>query len=325
MKVAVTGASGHVGACLCRELINGGIEVKALLHNDDRGVCGLNIEFIKGDLLDKNILDSLCRDVDAVFHLAGKISIENSEKEEVFRTNVDGTRLLLNSCIEKGVSRFIHFSSIHALSAEPLNEKMDECRPLINSEGTFYEITKAESERLVLKAAESGLNAVILNPTAIIGPCDYKPSYLGQALIKIALNKLPMLVSGGYDWVDVRDVADAAIQALTKGKKGERYILSGNWYSLKELSEMIGKVSGNKTPKFVCPTAIAKIGLPVIKLYAKLKNEHPLYTSESLDILSSSNRNISNNKAKEKLGFTIRSLEDTITDTLSWYTKNNLL
>ena len=323
MKVAVTGASGHVGACLCRELIKRGIEVKVLLHNDDRGIKGLDLEIVKGDMLDKNVLDSLCRDADAVIHLAVKISIDNTEKEEVYRTNVDGTRLLLDCCIKNGVSRFIHFSSIHALSAEPLKEIMDENRPLINSKGTYYEITKAEGERLVIEAAESGLNAVILNPTAIIGPCDYKPSYLGQALIKIALNKLPMLVPGGYNWVDVRDVANAAIQAISKGRKGERYILSGNWHSLKELSEIIGKVSGNKTPRFVCPTTLAKIGLPFIKLYAKFKNEHPLYTSDSLDILNSSNKNISNNKAKSELGFNPRMLEDTITDTLSWYEKNS--
>jgi len=325
MKVAITGASGHVGACLCRELIKRGTEVKVLLHNDDRGIKGLDMEIVKGDMFDKSALRSLCRDVDAVIHLAVKISIDDSEKEEVYRTNVNGTRLLLDCCMENGVSRFIHFSSIHALSAEPLNEIMDENRPFINSVGTYYEITKAESERLVLKAAESGLNAVILNPTAIIGPCDYKTSYLGQALIKIALNKLPMLVQGGYDWVDLRDVANAAIKAISKGRKGERYILSGNWHSLKELSEIIGKVSGNKTPRFVCPTAIAKIGLPFIKLYSRLKNEHPLYTGDSLDILNYSNRNISATKANKELGFTPRSLKETIADTLSWYKENNFI
>lgn len=325
MKVAVTGASGHVGACLCRELIEKGIEVRALLHNDSKGIDGLPLEMVNGDLMNKESLDKLCRDVDVVFHLAAKIAIDKSDPDSVSEINIKGTKNILECSIKSGVKKFIHFSSAHALTDIPLNEEVNEDSPLNEDSSMAYEKTKADGERLVLKAAKEGLNAVILNPTAIIGPYDYKLSLLGQAVIKIALNKLPMLVPGGYDWVDVRDVADAAIQAIDNGRKGERYILSGHWHSLKELSTMIGQVNGYKTTTLICPTAIAKIGLPFIHLYSKIKNEEPLYTADSLNILKNSNRNISHQKASAELGYNPRKLETTLKDTLNWFSEHNML
>ncbi len=324
-KIAVTGASGHVGACLCRELIKRGYDVKVLFHKDDSGFKGLDIEIIKGDLLDKDSLRKLIRDSDAVIHLGAVISINGGNTANVIKTNVDGTRNILDCSLEAGVSRFIHFSSVHALESKPLDLIMDETRPLITSSKMIYETTKAKSESLVAKAVKSGLNAVVLNPSAIIGPCDYKPSFLGQAIIKIAQNKLPMLVPGGYNWVDVRDVSNATVAAITKGRRGERYILSGNWHSLKEISEMVSKITGHKTPGFVCPTSIAKLGVPFITLYAKLANEDPLYTYDSLDVLKKSNKNISNLKAQKDLGYSARQLYDTLGDTLKWYKENNYL
>lgn len=325
MKVAVTGASGHVGACLCRKLIDQGYEVRALLHNDDKGINGLALETVKGDLMDEESLDKLCREVDVVFHLAAKIAIDKSDPDAVSHINVQGTKNILNSSKRAKVKKFIHFSSAHALTEIPLDQEVNEESPLNVNSRMAYEKTKANGEQLVLKAAEEGLNAAILNPTAIIGPYDYKLSLLGQAVIKIALNKLPMLVPGGYDWVDVRDVADAAVKAIEKSRKGERYILSGNWHSLKELSTMIGQVNGYNTTTMVCPTFVAKIGLPFIHIYSKIRNEEPLYTADSLNILKNSNRNISHKKASAELDYNPRELEYTLKETLNWFSEHNML
>ncbi len=324
-RVAITGASGHVGSCLCRDLLKSGYNIKALFHKDNTGIKDLDIEIVKGNLLDKNSLKKLVQDVDIVIHLGAVISINGSDHENLIRTNVGGTQNIINCSLEAGVSRFIHFSSVHALDSEPLDETMDETRPLVTSSKMLYETTKAQGEQLIAKAVKAGLNAVTLNPCAIIGPCDYRPSYLGQAIIKIAQNNLPMLVQGGYNWVDVRDISNAAISAITKGRAGERYILSGNWYSLKEISEMVSKITGHKTPGFVCPTSIAKLGVPFITLYAKLANEDPLYTNDSLDVLKKSNKNISNLKAQKELGYSARQLYDTLDDTLKWYKENNYM
>ena len=325
MKAAITGASGHIGNCLTRELLRKGVKVKALVHNKDNDLKDLDIELLNGDLLDTDSLTRLCEDVDYVFHLAARISIDEKDRELVYRTNVDGTRNLVNACVKNNVKRLLHFSSIHAYTIHPRDAVLDETRPLIENSNVVYEKSKADGERVVLHAVQNGLDAVILNPTAVIGPYDYNRSYLGQALIKIYLNKLPMLIPGGYDWVDVRDVVNGTINAIEKGRKGEKYLLSGHFYQLKQLSQMIAKCNDGKTPQFEVPMIFARIGLPFIRIFAKLRNEHPLYTGESLDILKNSPRNISNSKAVRELGYTTRSLEETLKDTFIWYKQNNLM
>jgi len=325
MKIAITGASGHVGNHLCKELLKNGSSVKVLIHKNLDELPVDDIEIIKGDILDNNSTDKLCSDVDLVYHLAAKISIDKKEKDLVYDVNVKGTQNIIRSCLKHKVSKLIHFSSIHTLSHEPFDQVMDENRPLINSTNIVYEQSKTDGEKLVLKAIKSGLNAVILTPTAIVGPYDYKPSLLGQALIKIYLNKLSALVPGGYDWVDVRDVVNAAIQAIEKGRNGERYIISGNWLSLKEISKLTGKLTNRRTPNIIVPSFLAKIGLPFISLYSKIKKEHPLYTQESLNILNASNKTISSQKAMDELDHQTRPFENTLKDTFEWYKKNGLV
>ena len=325
MKVAITGASGHIGSCLTRELINRGDKVKVLVHNSNFSLKDLDIEIVKGDLTNKKSLENLCSDVDVIFHLAAKIAIDKSEKELVYKTNVEGTQNLIDVCISKKVERFIHFSSIHAFDPHPLNEVLDETRDYIGETKLIYEKSKAESERIVLNSVSKGLNALVLNPTAVVGPYDFQRSYLGQALIKIYQNKLPMLVPGGYDWVDVRDIVNGSINAITMGRIGEKYILSGHYLSLKELSILIGKISNKKTPKLLAPLFLAKLGLPFIKLYSAITNDHPLYTSESLHILKNSNKFISNKKAQKELNYNPRPFHETLKSAFDWYIENGVI
>lgn len=325
MEISVTGASGHVGNVLCRKLVAGGHKVKALVHQDENDLKTIGVDMVHGDLLNPDSLEKLFENTEVLFHLAAKISINEKEKELVYRTNVTGTDNLIKASFKAGIKKFIHFSTIHALDPFPLDEKMDETRKFITHTHMIYEQSKTDGERLVLKAVKNGLDAVIITPTAIIGPHDYRPSYLGQALIKMYTNSLPMLVPGGYDWVDVRDVADCAIKASEKGRKGERYLASGQYLSLKELSKMIGIISGKKTPSFTGPAFLAKIGLPFITLYARLKKEDPLYTSNSLEILKNSNSKISHAKAVSELEYNPRPLEETLRDTFDWYIQNGLI
>jgi dihydroflavonol-4-reductase len=325
MKIAVTGASGHVGNVLCRELVRNGHSLKTLIHEDEDDLTNIGVNMIKGDLLDVESLENLCQECETVFHLAAKITIDDKEKDLVYRTNVTGTKNLLKTATKMGVKKFVHFSTIHALDPFPLDEELDETRPFIGHTHMIYEQSKVEGEKLVLDAAAGGLNAVIITPTAIVGTHDYKPSFLGQALIKMYTNSLPMLVPGGYNWVDVRDVVDCAIAAAEKGRKGERYLASGHYLSLKDLSQMIGKVTGRKTPSFTGPTILAKIGLPFISIYAMLRNEAPLYTKNSLEILKYSNRYISHAKASKELNYQPRPFEETVKDTFEWFNKNGFI
>ena len=325
MKVAVTGASGHIGSCLVRELIKKGARVKVLVHDFENDLAHLDVEIIRGNLLEVESLKKLCEGIDVVFHLAAIIALDNRHPKQVYEVNVTGTKNMIEASKTAGVKKFIHFSSIDAFQFISLEAVMDESKPLIESEKSVYAFTKADGERLVMNAVKEGLDAVILSPTAVIGPFDYRGSFLGSALIKIYQNKIPMLVSGGYNWVDVRDVASAAIQAIEKGRNGEKYILSGNFCNLSEMSEITGKISGKRTPKLLAPVFLAKLACPFFEFMNCITNQKPIYTCQSLDLLIRSPKNISFEKAKTELNYSPRPLENTMRDTFNWYIENKLL
>jgi dihydroflavonol-4-reductase len=324
MKVAVTGASGHIGNCLVRELKRQGFTIKALVRNIKSSKDYLDVELIEGNLSDLESLNKLCEGADVLFHLAAQIAIENKSTAQIYETNVTGTKNIIRAANYSKVRKFIHFSSIHAFQIGSPGEKLDESTPLVKTSKTIYEFTKAEGEREVMKAVKEGLNAVILNPTAIIGPFDFKGSLLGQALLKIYQNKLPFLVRGGYDWIDVRDVVAASIQAIESGRRGEKYILSGEFLSLQELTKMISKLSGCRIPSNI-PVSLARLACPFFQIYSAVTKQQPLYTTQSLNILVNSPSNISNGKSRQELGYNPRPLELTLKDTFDWYTENNFI
>jgi len=325
MKIAVTGASGHIGINLCQELIQHGHSVKALIHKNDHGIRKLPVECITGDLMDASSLSQLVRGVEVVFHLAAVISIQVRNREELFEKNVRGTENVVEAVLKEGVRRLIHFSSIHALVQEPFERVLDEGRSLALNDSIDYSRSKALSELVIQEAVKDGLDAVILNPTAVIGPFDYAPSLLGRALILIYRGKIPALISGGYDWVDVRDVAKASIMSVEKGEKGERYILSGHWKNLCELAELTYEISGKRYKKLTCSPGLARVGLPFLKLYCRLNSTQPLYTKDSLKILQTSHSQVSYEKARKYFGFNPRPIEETIRDTFDWYRANGFM
>lgn len=325
MKIAVTGASGHIGVNLCRLLVNKDIQVRVLIHESRIGLDDMSLETIRGDLMNLSSLKALVDNVDIVFHLAAVISIQGKKDKEILSQNVDGTRNLLKAASEASVKRFIHFSSIHALLQEPYDDTLNETRPLALNDWMVYSRSKALAEREVLDFCESGLDAVLLNPTAVIGPFDYRPSLLGRALILMASGRLPFIVPGGYNWVDVRDVVQAAFSSIKKARKGERYILSGHWSDLQDLSRIVSKYAGCKPPRISCPHWLAKIGLPFINTYCFFCRKEPLYTYDSINTLGRAHRNISHQKASQELGFTPRPLKDSLKDTLEWFRENGYL
>jgi dihydroflavonol-4-reductase len=324
MKIAVTGANGHVGANLCRSLLAEGHQVKALVHHHKNAIEGLEVEIIEGSVNDPEALRKLFKDAEIVFHLAAIISIDG-QKEKLLKVNYEGTRTLIQTIRENGVRRLIHFSSIHALMHYPFDEPMDETRPLMIDGPTWYEVTKSRADKMVMEATKDGLDAIVINPTAIVGPNDFKPSLVGTVLLRLYKNSLPALVPGGYNWVDVRDVVHGAIGAMNHGRKGERYILGGKWFSVRDLAMIVEKVTGKKVNKFTIPTGLAKIGVPFIKAYAKVTGQEPLYTGESLSTLVEVNKKISSNKAGTELGYHSRDLEITVRDTIDWFRNNKYL
>lgn len=326
MKIAVTGASGQIGVTLVRELVNQGHSVKVLVHHNRKGLDDLPLEFVQGNVLNPTDCETLCSNVDAVFHLAAIVSINGDPKGRVWNVNVNGTRNMLDACVKMGVKKLVHFSSIHAHNTQPLHEPLDETRPLADERSFAYERSKAAAQKLVLEYVKvHGLNASIINPTGVLGGYDYLPTINSQLLIDFYNGKVPMLFSGGFNWVDARDVVNAAIAALHKGDAGETYIISGRYLTLLEFSAIIGKVIGKKTPKTRVPMWVLKGALPVVGLYGKITRTEPLYTKESLKTLIEGNTQICCDKACQKLGHTPRPIEETLVDAYAWFEKNGYI
>jgi dihydroflavonol-4-reductase len=325
MSVLVTGASGHVGANLIRTLVEKGHSTRCMVHVNCRAIDGVNCERVEADVRDPDSLSRAFKGVDVVYHLAAVISLSMADWPKLEAINVLGTRNVVQACLNAGVKRLIHFSSIHALTQEPFDVPVDENRPL--SEAHYYppyDRSKAAAEKEVLAGIKDGLDAVIVNPTAVFGPHDYQPSYFGEALLTMARGKLPAMVRGGFDWVDVRDVVAGAMLAEEKGKTGSRYLLSGHWVSMCDIAAMMEKITGVSNSKFVCPLWLAHAGAPFIKVACQIRGERPLYTNVSLKALKS-NHHISHERATRELGYRPRPFRETLEDTLRWFQENGQL
>ena len=324
MKIALTGASGHVGANLCRTLLEQDHDLTVLAYRFTDSIKGLDVKLVHGNLQEPSTLKQLVEGREVVIHLAATISIDGGA-ESLMNTNVTGTRNILDAVRESGVKRFIHFSSIHALVHQPHDQVLDEGRPLTLNDHIQYNRTKAMGHQMVLDEVARGLDAVIINPTSVMGPNDFKPSLIGQAIIQLYNGKIPALVSGGYDWVDVRDVVNGTIQSIENGRKGESYLLSGHYLSLKDLYSKISEMKGNGKKLSVMPFWLAEMGVPFLKMWAAITGTKPLYTRESVEILKTAHKQISCEKARNELSYHPRPFEDTLKDTLMWFKDNNYL
>jgi dihydroflavonol-4-reductase len=321
----VTGAAGHLGNNVVRALLARGRRVRALVHRESASLDGLPVEKRAGDLLDRSSLDPVFEGVGTVYHFAAKVSIVPAEGADVTRTNTVGTRHVVEASLAHRVTRLVHCSSVHALTSGGSAGVTDErCAPNLDSGAPAYDRSKAAGEAEVRSGIARGLDAVILNPTGVIGPHDYIPHLAGRALIDMYLGTLPASVAAGFNWVDARDVAVGAIAAGASGRTGENYLLSGHWAPMTEIAAIMEEHTGHRGPRLVTPLWLARLGLPFISTYARWTGSQPLYTRPSLRALTE-HRQCDNAKARAELGFAPRPLEQTIVDTLAFYEKAGLL
>jgi len=322
MTVVVTGASGHIGLNLVRALASEKQAVRAVVHVNHKPLQEVGIEIVHADVCDVDSLVKAFQGADIVFHLAGMISIVNTEWPLVEKINVLGVQNVIEACRRSKVRRLVHFSSIHAIQQEPLDKPVNESRPLIEGRKyPPYDRSKAAGQTAVRKAVAEGLDAVVVNPTGVFGPYDYQPSFFGAALLAMANGKMPALVNGGFDWVDARDVAQGAILAAKRAPTGSEYLLSGHWVSMPDIAVAMREISNASITSFVCPMPVARFGASFATVYSRLVKKRAIYTSVSMNALKS-NHNISHEKATRELGYQSRPFKDTITDTLQWFAQN---
>jgi dihydroflavonol-4-reductase len=322
LTIAITGASGHIGANLLQELAKKkNCRIRALVRKDLRALEGLDVECFEGDILDKKSLDRLIKGADIVINLAGRISIVGPEHGLVEMTNVEGTKNVLEACLKHRIKRLLHCSSIHAFASKGFKEIVSEESTLALGAGHMaYDRTKAAAQIEVMKAVRKGLDAVIVNPTGVIGPLDLKISRTGSTLLDIWHGRLPALVNAGFNWVDVRDVAKGILLAIEKGRKGHCYILGGHWAKITDISRIVKELTGRRTVTFGLPLQLAKMVSYFPLFWGKLTGKPAKFTPEAMSALGH-HRNVSCDKACKELGYKARPLRETIKDTLGWFRK----
>ena len=326
MKIALTGASGHLGSALLQGMCNRNIPVKALVRDvNSPSIKNLPVEIVKGDLFDAIALKDLMQGCDILIHSAAVISVNGDPKGLVYRTNVEGTKSIIETARQARIKRYIHISSIHAYQQLPHTEILDETREPVDKKGFAYDRSKLAGQQIALAANSNEMEVIVINPTSIIGPYDHKPSLMGKAIIDIYRGSLPFIFNGGFDFCDCRDVANAIINAATMGRPGESYLLSGKWYSLKQLVQIMSAVSSKNIKVIALPPTVAKAGLPFVKLLAAIQGKEPLYTNEALEALFNGSRLISSAKAKAALNYSSRPFEETLNDTLHWFKNKSYL
>jgi len=318
--ILVTGATGHIGNVLVRQLVERGECVRALVlpGEDITPLEGVELEIVEGDVLDPDSLQRAMRGVSSVYHLAGIISIMPGRNEAVHRVNVEGTRNVLRTAARTGVRRLVYTSSIHALHRAPHGVTIDEQIPFDPQHAiSSYDRSKAEASLLVQDAACLGLDAVIACPTGVIGPHDYRGSEMGEMIHLAMKHGLHFLIDGAYDFVDVRDVAQGLILAELHGRSGESYILSGERITITGIFEQVHKVTGFRNLRLPVPISLVRLAAVFAPLYYRLAGSRPTLTPYAVETVTS-NSVISNAKARRELGYSPRLLSESIRDTVAW-------
>jgi len=323
--ILVTGATGHIGNVLVRQLLERGRGVRALVRPGTRPLAleGLDVNLVPGDVLERDSLVRAMTGVDLVYHLAARISLLPGPDPETERVNLDGTRNVLAAIRQAGVRRLVYASSIYAMRI-PAAGTVDESCPFdpLHARGA-YDRSKAAASLEVQKVAAEGLEAVIVCPTAVTGPYDFHGSEAGRGIRYNMAPGLKFTVDGAYDFVDVRDVAAGFIQAGERGQPGRTYILGGERLTVREVAQTVWEAADCPSPSVEIPLWLAYLAAGLLQPIADFLGFEPLVTRYSLDAVSS-NSHISHARAAQELGYRPRPAREAIVAAVGWFQQASL-
>ena len=266
MAYVVTGATGHIGNTIVKELVKENFDVRLLVRKVDESIKDLPVDYRVGNVFEEKFLASNINKGDTVIHLAGIIDLKNKLKEETYLINYLGTKLITDICLNKGVSKLIYFSSTDVLKKsdvnefikEPTNINPDYCK-------TNYSNTKAMATKylLELQKKQDKMNIIILYPSAVIGINDFKPSYIGKVVRDVIKNKPQFAIEGGYNFVDVEDVARFTV-TICRTNITDSFILSGTQVSVAQLYKALNKVLNKQKKIRNLPMWVVKLAIPFV-------------------------------------------------------------
>jgi len=326
--ILVTGASGFVGSAVAKCLINAGQDVRVLVRPTSSRVnlAGRNFEIAEGDLLDADSIGRAVKGVRYVFHVAADYRLWARNPDDIVRTNVEGTRLLMTAAQRAGVERIVYTSSVATLAARPDGTPSDERFPLDAKAAVgAYKYSKVAAERVVeTMIAEQNLPAVIVNPSTPIGPGDVRPTPTGRIIVEAAAGRMPAFVDTGLNLVHVDDVAAGHLAALHQGKTGERYILGGQNVLLGDMLAAIAGFAGRSPPKLRLPRSLIFPIAYGAEAIAHFTGREPFVTTTGLK-LAKDRMFFTSAKAERELGYRARPYGEAIAEGITWFRQNGYL
>ena len=323
--ILVTGASGFVGSAVARQLLAMGEQVRVLVRASSSRVnlADPKLEIVQGDLRDAASLDRALANVAVLFHVAADYRLWARDDNAIIRTNVEGTRALMEAAKRAGVERIVYTSSVATLAAQPGGASSDERFPLDPSHAVgAYKYSKVVAERLVDDmVAQQNLPAVIVNPSTPIGPNDVRPTPTGRIIVEAASGRMPAYVDTGLNLVHVEDVAAGHIAAWKKGRIGERYILGGQDVLLGDMLAEIARQIGRTPPKLRLPRRLIYPIAYGAEAVAYFTGKEPFVTTTGLK-LAKDLMFFSSAKAERELGYQARPCAEAIADAIAWFRQN---
>ena len=316
MKALVTGATGFVGAAVARALLREGWEVQALARkgSDRRNVQQLPLTVVEGNLNDRPSLDRALEGCDALFHVAADYRLGAFNPQELYKTNVEGTRSILEASRQAGVRRVVYTSSVACVGIPKDGTPGNEDTPVgVADMIGHYKRSKFLAEQVALEAPQ----VVIVNPSTPIGPGDIKPTPTGQMVLDAAAGRMPAYVDTGLNVVHVDDVAAGHLLAFHKGRPGERYILGGEDLTLREILVEIAGIVGRKPPTVRLPTGVVLPIAYVAEAFARITGRPGRITVEGVR-MSRKRMFFSSDKARSELGYTWRPPIEALRDAITW-------
>lgn len=327
MRALVTGATGFVGAAVVRALLREHWQVRTLVreHSDRRNLPHLETEIVVGDLADRAALDHAIGNCQALFHVAADYRLGAREPEQLYRTNVDGTRNVLEAARQAGVSRIVYTSSVATIGLPADGSPGREDTPVALTDMIgHYKRSKFLAEELVRESARRGTPVVIVNPSTPIGPGDVKPTPTGRMVLDAACGRMPAYVDTGLNVVHVDDVAEGHLAAFHHGQSGERYILGGQDMTLREILTQIALLVGRRPPRIRLPHSLL---LPIAfaaESLARVSGGETRVTVEGVR-LARKRMFFSSDKAVRELRYSWRPPLSAFEDAVRWFRAQGLV
>lgn len=327
MRALVTGASGFVGSAVARALDQAGWQVRALVRagSDRRNLERLPVERVCGDITDSASLDAALTDCDALFHVAADYRLWTPDPQRLYRTNVEGTRNVLEAARRARIARIVYTSSVATVGLPPDGSPGTEATPVALADMIgHYKRSKFLAEELVRELAREGLPVVIVNPSTPIGPGDVRPTPTGRLVMDAALGRMPAYVDTGLNIVHVDDVAAGHLQALEHGRRGERYILGGENLTLREILAAISRLAGRRPPRVRLPHAVLLPFALVAEMLARVSGRETRLTLAGVR-MARKPMYFSSEKAVRELGYRWRPPAAAFADAITWLRARGLL